>query len=208
MDRAQAVTKSLRRRCATTPRPPPDASRGQAHLHAWPRPPLERSSRVNASAEQAVWFQYRPGVVVESLRVAHCAAPTSTKTVVEAWCQQKFDPANLELAASPGEPVTFEQAPACAPCAACLMRLTAATQISSEPGEPNSAALEYSKLAVVLRKAQWLLDDAAYYLSQGTYDQREREALASTLDQLAGLVREQASAREAGPEQVRSRSPR
>ncbi|SFT09586.1 hypothetical protein [Saccharopolyspora flava] len=88
------------------------------------------------------------------------------------------------------------------------MRLTAATQISREPGEPNSPAPEDSKLAVLLRKAQWLLDDAAYYLPQGTYDQRERDALASTLDQLAGLIREQPSARKAAPEQTQSQSPR
>ncbi|MEB3370501.1 hypothetical protein [Saccharopolyspora mangrovi] len=147
---------------------------------------------MNASADQAIWFQYRPGVVVESLRVAHCAAPTSTNTAVQSWCRLKFDPANLELAAGPGEPVTVEKAPACAPCAACLLRLTAATDTGTVPTAHDSEASDDSKLAVVLRKAQWLLDDAAHYLPQGTYDQRERDALAATLDQLAGLIREQA----------------
>lgn len=147
---------------------------------------------MNASAENAVWFQYRPGVVLESLRVAHCAAPTSTNTVAQSWCRLKFDPANLELAAGPGEPVTSEKAPACAPCAVCLLRLTAATDTGIEPTARGAEASDDSKLAVVLRKAQWLLDDAAHYLPQGTYDQQERDALAATLDQLAELIREQA----------------
>lgn len=206
MDRSQTVTKSLRRRCATTPRPSPDAGRGQAHLQAWPRPPLERRSQVNASSEQAVWFQYRPGVVVESLRVAHCAAPTSTNTVVQSWCRLKFDPANLELAASPGEPATSEKAPACAPCAACLLRLTAETDANTGPTTHASDACDDTRLAVILRKAQWLLDDAAHYLPQGNYDQRERDALAATLDQLAGLIREQAPERRNATEQPRTQT--
>ena len=156
---------------------------------------------MNASAEPAVWFQYRPGVVLESLRVAHCAAPTSTNTVVQSWCRLKFDPANLEFATGPGEAMTSEKAPACAPCAACLLRLTAATDTGAVPTAHDSEASDDSKLAVVLRKAQWLLDDAAHYLPQGTYDQRERDALAATLDQLAGLIREQAPQHKASAKQ-------
>lgn len=161
---------------------------------------------MNASAEQAVWFQYRPGVVVESLRVAHCAAPTSTNTEVQSWCRLKFDPANLELAAGPGEPATSERAPACAPCAACLLRLTSATNTGTETPERSAEAPDDSKLAVVLRKAQWLLDDAAHYLPKGRYDQRERDALAATLDQLAGLIREQAPAHTDAAAQPRTQS--
>ncbi len=44
---------------------------------------------------------------------------------------------------------------------------------------------------MILRKAQWLLDDAAYYLPQGRCSTEDREVLAKTLDQLASLVREQ-----------------
>ncbi|RRO20010.1 hypothetical protein EIL87_03315 [Saccharopolyspora rhizosphaerae] len=160
---------------------------------------------MNATAEQAAWFQYRPGVVVESLRVAHCAAPTRTNTVVQSWCRLKFDPANLELAAGPGEPVTSEKAPACAPCAACLLRLTAATDTSTVLSAHDSEASDDSKLAVVLRKAQWLLDDAAHYLPQRNYDQWERDALAATLDQLAGLIREQPPEHKGAAEQPRTR---
>ncbi len=48
-----------------------------------------------------------------------------------------------------------------------------------------------STLAVLLRKAQWLLDDAAHYLPEGQYSAEDRELLATTLDELAALIREQ-----------------
>lgn len=144
--------------------------------------------------------------MVESLRVAHCAAPSSTNTAVQSWCRLEFDPASLELAASPGEPATSEKGPGCAPCSACLLQLTAATETGSIPTTQAAKASHDNKLAVILRKAQWLLDDAAYYLPRGNYNQRERDSLAATLDQLAGLIREQAPAPADAGEHPRTQS--
>ncbi|GAA0514066.1 hypothetical protein GCM10011581_36880 [Saccharopolyspora subtropica] len=143
---------------------------------------------MDASTEQIKWFQFKPGVVVDSLRVAHCAAPTSEDGEVQAWCGLKFHPSDIEEAADPTSPPDSGKAPACAPCSACLLRLAAATD---ETRQPASTSPEDGKLAVVLRKAQWLLDDAAYYLPQGRCSTEDREMLAKTLDQLAALIREQ-----------------
>ena len=145
---------------------------------------------MEAMAEQAQWFQIRPGIVVESLRVAHCAAPTCEDDEIQSWCRLKFRPADVEETTSPsGSPDTGKARP-CAPCSACLLRLAAATDPVNSDVQPVVSA-EDSKLAVVLRKAQWLLDDAAYYLPQGRCSAEDRDLLATTLDQLAALVREQ-----------------
>jgi hypothetical protein len=48
-------------------------------------------------------------------------------------------------------------------------------------------------LATLLRKAQWLLDDAAFYLPEGRCSSEECELLAKTLEELAALVRERAA---------------
>lgn len=142
---------------------------------------------MDSSTEQATWFQLKPGVVVDSLRIAHCAAPTCEDGEVQSWCRLKFHPSDIEGAADPTSPPDSGEAPACAPCSACLLRLAAAT----DSRQPATTHPEDGKLAVVLRKAQWLLDDAAYYLPQGRCSAEDREMLAKTLDQLAALVREQ-----------------
>jgi hypothetical protein len=146
---------------------------------------------VDASTQQAKWFQYRPGVVVQSLRVAHCAAPTSEDDEIQSWCRLKFRPTDIEEAAEPASPSESDKAPACLPCSACLLRLAAATDEVNNNVHPPATCSEDRKLAVVLRKAQWLLDDAAYYLPQGRCSAEDREMLATTLDQLAALVRQQ-----------------
>lgn len=146
---------------------------------------------MDASTEEATWFQFKPGIVVDSLRVAHCAAPTSEDGEIQSWCRLKFHPTDIEEAADPTSPSDPGKAPACAPCSACLLRLAAATDEAKDAGQPAAACSDDSKLAVMLRKTQWLLDDAAYYLPQGRCSAEDREMLAKTLDQLAALVREQ-----------------
>ncbi|MEV0054322.1 hypothetical protein AB0H34_27920 [Saccharopolyspora shandongensis] len=146
---------------------------------------------MDASTEEAKWFQFKPGIVVDSLRVAHCAAPTSEDDAIHSWCRLRFHPADIEEVADPTNPPDSETAPACPPCSACLLRLAAATDNAKDNRQPAATCSEGGKLAVVLRKAQWLLDDAAYYLPQGRCSAEDREMLAKTLDQLAALVREQ-----------------
>ena len=153
-------------------------------LKDW-RPP------VDTSTQQATWFQCKPGIVVESLRVTHCAAPNSENHEIQSWCRLKFRTADIEEAADPSSPPDSGKAPACAPCSACLLRLAAATDEAKDNSQPAAPFSNNSKLAVILRKAQWLLDDAAHYLTQGRCSAEDREVLAETLDQLAALVRDQ-----------------
>lgn len=47
-----------------------------------------------------------------------------------------------------------------------------------------------AQLAVLLRKAEWMLDDAAYEVGGGRFSTADREALAAALDELAGALRE------------------
>ncbi|WP_433869264.1 hypothetical protein [Saccharopolyspora sp. CA-218241] len=144
---------------------------------------------MNVAAEQVEWFQIKPGLVVESLRVAHCAAATSDDEAIQSWCRLKFHPTDVEETTGPSSAPELGKARPCAPCNVCLLRLMAATDAGKDRDEPAQSS-EDSRLAVVLRKAQWLLDDAAYYLPQGRCGSEERELLAKTLDQLAVLVRE------------------
>lgn len=47
-----------------------------------------------------------------------------------------------------------------------------------------------AQLAVLLRKAEWMLDDAAHEVGGGRLSTADREALAVALDELAGALRE------------------
>ncbi len=72
------------------------------------------------------WFQYKPGIVVDSLRVAHQAAPTSVADLVQAWCRQKFHPGQIEETSAPNEaPEPGKPTPG-VPCFVCLLGSTAA----------------------------------------------------------------------------------
>lgn len=51
-----------------------------------------------------------------------------------------------------------------------------------------------TQLAVLLRKCQWLLDDAAHELGGGRFSSADQQALAESLDELAGALREQVPA--------------
>lgn len=49
-------------------------------------------------------------------------------------------------------------------------------------------------LAVLLRKGQWLLDEAAFEVGAGRYGVTERQELADALDQLAAALRDSTAA--------------
>ncbi len=52
-------------------------------------------------------------------------------------------------------------------------------------------------LAVLLRKAEWLLDEAAFEVGGGRYSDQQRRELATALDELSATLRE--STDEAAP---------
>jgi len=45
-------------------------------------------------------------------------------------------------------------------------------------------------LAVLLRKAEWMLDEAAFEVGGGRYSDQQRRELATTLDELSAALRE------------------
>lgn len=47
-----------------------------------------------------------------------------------------------------------------------------------------------TQLAVLLRKAQWMLDDAAHEIGCGRLSSSDRDQLAAALDELAGALRD------------------
>lgn len=47
-----------------------------------------------------------------------------------------------------------------------------------------------AQLAVLLRKAQWMLDDAAHDVGGDRLSSRDRDQLAAALDELAGALRD------------------
>lgn len=47
-----------------------------------------------------------------------------------------------------------------------------------------------TQLAVLLRKAEWMLDDAAHALGDGRLSSSDRDALAQALGELAGALRD------------------
>jgi hypothetical protein len=139
------------------------------------------------------WFQYRPGVVVESLRVAHRAAPTSETGAVDSWCRRKFHVENVEETSNPTGPPQPGMATPCPPCSQCVLIFLAASDAAHDRNRDTPATADDRTLAGFLRKAQWLLDDAAHYLPEGRCSAEDCELLAKTLDQLATAVREHAA---------------
>lgn len=72
----------------------------------------------------------------------------------------------------------------------CLLRIMAASDLLPRPNvEVRIPAGGGGELAVLLRKAQWLLEDAVHYLTEGEVHD-DFELLAATLEQLARAVRE------------------
>lgn len=66
-------------------------------------------------------------------------------------------------------------------------------EASAQPGRDPAMVRGDASLATVLRKAQWMLDDAAFYLPEGRCSREDCELLAKTLEQIAVLVRERAT---------------
>ncbi len=169
------------------------------------------------------WFQYKPGAVRETQRVAHYAAPPSTGDgYLRSLCQREFESTQVDEVAEPGAEPHGQQARPNAPCVPCLLLAMARTQTREsteldQPGEtvelisadstsapaipalPESASAlsegatprrERAALAVFLRKAQWLLDDAAHQVPGNRYSPEQAAELAEALEELAFLVRE------------------
>ena len=168
------------------------------------------------------WFQYKPGAVGETQRVAHYAAPFTGDGYLRSLCQREFEPAQVEEVAEPGAEPHGQQARPNAPCVPCLLLAMARTQTSEsteldQPGEtvelissdstsapaipqlPEAAPAlsegaaprqQRAALAVFLRKAQWLLDDAAHQVPGHRYSLEQAAELAEALEELASRVRE------------------
>lgn len=139
------------------------------------------------------WFQYRPGVVVESLRTAHRAAPVSDAGVIESWCRRKFHVENVEETSDPAQPPEPDTAVPCPPCGTCVLMFLAACGAPYDRTPRAASTTKDRALAVILRRAQWLIDDAAHYLPEGSCGTEDYELLAKTFDQLAAAVREHAA---------------
>lgn len=131
------------------------------------------------------WFRYRRGGV----RVTHRVESIDGDGLVRSWCRLLFAPAEVEEI---GEHVAAHPAGGAAVCAACIWRWEAATDVA-RGSRARVLVQDDGSLATLLRKAQWLLDDAAFYLPEGRCSSEECELLATTLDELAALVRERAA---------------
>lgn len=168
------------------------------------------------------WFQYKPGAVGETQRVAHYAGPFTGEGDLRSLCQREFDPTRVEEVAEPGTEPHGRQVRPNAPCVPCLLLAMARTKTSqnsklnrpdetielqttgstappatSEPPEVTTVVneggnprQEKAALAVFLRKAQWLLDDAAHQVPGNRYSSVQAAELAEALEELACLVRE------------------
>lgn len=133
------------------------------------------------------WFQDGPGVVRESLRVAHCVESIDSDGTVRSWCRRTFQPTQIEQVADPT--IAAQGAFDVPPCAVCVLRFEAVAA-AAQDGRDVVPVHDDGALATLLRKAQWLLDDAAFYLPEGRCNSEDCELLAKTLDQLAALLRE------------------
>lgn len=135
------------------------------------------------------WFQYKPGVAVESLRVVHRAATADPLNPVS-WCGRCFRFEDIEPVADPS---ATAEVPAGAPCLPCLLLVAAAAEPPRAIETHTGASVDNRTLAGALRKAQWMLDDAAHYIPEGRCSAEDCTLLAETLDQVAALMREQAA---------------
>lgn len=167
------------------------------------------------------WFHYQPELVGGHPSVAHCTADDPLDDQLESLCSQAFSRHQVVLTAEPGtQPSTAQPLPG-APCVPCLLQVITATQpedvvaVDAAPeGQPVGTKLhtappavvhdagastcddrrigrDKTALAVSLRKAQWLLDDAAHEIPGDRYSLSDATELAKTLEELAQFVRQQ-----------------
>lgn len=138
------------------------------------------------------WFQYKPGVAIESRRVVHRAVVTDDLKL-SSWCGRSFHIKDVEPTSEPNTaPDPGEVVPG-APCLPCLLLVAAAVEPPAAIETHTSPDMSNRTLAGVMRKTQWMLDDAAYYVPEGRCSSEDCTLLAKTLEQLAVLVREQAA---------------
>lgn len=136
------------------------------------------------------WFRYRRGVVREALRVVHRVESIDADGTVRSWCRLTFQPARIEEIDNPTETPVVSAAE---PCASCVLLFEVSSTDATPGGGDSVQVHDDGSLATVLRKAQWLLDDAAFYLPEGRCSTEDCELLAKTLDQLAALLHERAT---------------
>lgn len=138
------------------------------------------------------WFRYRRGEARESLQaVVHCVESIDSDGTVRSWCWLTLQPAQIEEVNDPTSTPVVAQHPPCEACERCLEASRDAVRDRRDPAAIQTDA----SLATILRKAQWLLDDAAFHLPEGRCSSEDCELLATTLDQLAALVRERGARR-------------
>lgn len=138
------------------------------------------------------WFQYKPGVAVESVRVVHRAATTAPLNPVS-WCGRCFHFEDIEPVTDPIATPERGEVTAGTPCLPCLLLVAAAAEPPRAIETHTGASVDNRTLAGVLRKAQWMLDDAAHYIPEGRCSAEDCTLLAKTLDQVAALMRDQAA---------------
>lgn len=165
------------------------------------------------------WFQYQPEFGGGRPSVAHCTAEDPDGEQLESLCSQAFSRQQVVLTPEPGAQSSTAHPLPGAPCVTCLLRtITAAesrggvageaasadrpaeTELPAEPSVIEGAEASTSgdrrrrrdkrAIAVFLRKAQWLLDDAAHEIPADRYSRTEATELASTLEDLAQLIRQ------------------
>jgi hypothetical protein len=54
----------------------------------------------------------------------------------------------------------------------------------------HAVSSQDTALAVLLRKAEWMLDEAAFEVGGGRYSDQQRRELATALDELSAALRE------------------
>lgn len=170
------------------------------------------------------WFQYQPELVDRRPSVAHCTAEDPDDLQLESLCYQVFSRHQVVLTPEPGGQSSTANPLPGAPCVICLLRtITAAepgagfaveaasadqpaeTELPAEPSVVEGAEASTSAdrrrrrvrtaIAVFLRRAQWLLDDAAHEIPAGRYSRTDATELAKTLEDLAQLIRHDLASR-------------
>ena len=135
------------------------------------------------------WFQYKPGAVGETQRVAHYAGPFTGEGDLRSLCQREFDPTRVEEVAEPGtEPHGREVRPN-APCLPCLLLAMARTKPLEKTnldrsGEPVELVAVDSTSSSAIPEPP----EAVSALSEGATPRQERAALAVYLRQAQWLL--------------------
>jgi hypothetical protein len=165
----------------------------QDHSVSEPEPGTEMGSAQMSEPPAPRYVQFRKGQVRERLRQAHRVVGEHDGMIMMR-CGTRVDAWRVEDISQPLKPLEPNKALQGAPCVVCALKDMDAIAVSADSRKVDTSlavtADDRRILSVLMRTAQWWLDDVAHHLPESRCCASELSGLADTLAELSRVIRD------------------